>query len=161
MQSLNQSWFIGTSQNFNGNQLYIGDETNNETRLTIQPAGGPIYLTGNITQNAGSYGLPKAMVYLNSNGTIGRCYNAVSGSTTGGCGFSSVRVNAGNYQISFPFDISTHFFAVSAELACCPTPVSITHKVFGTTTLNIGTVFRDPNDFAFKATDLPVMVIVY
>ena len=74
MRSTNQSWLMGTSQNFNGNQLYIADETNGQTRLSIQPAGGPIALTGNMTQATPGFGLPKAMVYVNSNGTIGRCY---------------------------------------------------------------------------------------
>lgn len=161
MQSNSQGWFMGTSENFNGNQLYIGEESNYGTRLSIQPNGGPININGNITQTAGSYGLPKAMVYLNSNGTIGRCYNGISGSSTSGCGFSSVRVNAGNYQISFPFGITTSFFAVSADMSCCPNPVSITHTVLGNATLNIGTIYKDTFDAQFKATDMPVMIIVY
>jgi hypothetical protein len=161
MRSSSQSWFIGTSQNFIGNQLYIGDETNNKTRFSIQPGDGPINMQGNATQDLGGYGLPKAMVYLNSNGTIGRCYNGLTGATTGGCGFTSVWVSAGNYQINFAFNISSHFFAVSAELGCCPNPVSISYAVFGTSTLNIGVLTKLPNDISFDPTDLPVMVIVY
>jgi hypothetical protein len=44
-QSLLQSWFIGTSKNFIGNQLYIGDETFGHTRFSIQPNNGLIYLS--------------------------------------------------------------------------------------------------------------------
>ena len=33
MRSNSQSWFMGTSQNFIGNQFYIGDETFNHTRM--------------------------------------------------------------------------------------------------------------------------------
>ena len=160
MRSFAQSWFMGTSQNFNGNQLYIADETFNQSRFTIQPSGGPIALYGNVTQPSG-YGLPKAMVYLNSNGTIGRCYNGFNGATTSGCGFSSVRVNAGNYQINFGFPIASHFYAVSAQLTCCPGPVSITYQVFEPSTLNIGTMYKQPHIINSDPTDMPVMVIVY
>ncbi len=161
MRSTAQSWFMGTSQNFNGNQLYLVDETSGETRLSIQPAGGTINLTGSTTQNVPAFGQPKAMVFLNSNGTIGRCYNGVTGATTGGCGITALRVNAGNYQITFPFDITNRFFAVSAEQACCNSPVTITYKVFPTTTLNIGTLTKDNGVINFYAADYPVMVIVY
>jgi hypothetical protein len=46
-----QSWFIGTSRNYVGNQLYIGDETFNHTRFSIQPNNGPIYMQGSVGIN--------------------------------------------------------------------------------------------------------------
>lgn len=39
MRSSSRSWLIGTSQNFNGNQLYIADETADKTRLAIATNG--------------------------------------------------------------------------------------------------------------------------
>lgn len=51
MRSSAQSWFIGTSQAFIGNQLYIGDETYNQTRFSIQPNGGPMMLGGPVGIN--------------------------------------------------------------------------------------------------------------
>src|SRR5204863_5044844 len=39
LRSQNRSWFIGTSQNFNGDQLYINDETAGQTRMVINTAG--------------------------------------------------------------------------------------------------------------------------
>lgn len=39
MRSPSRSWFIGTSQNFNGNQLYFSDETANQTRMVIDING--------------------------------------------------------------------------------------------------------------------------
>ncbi|HEU5163964.1 MAG TPA: hypothetical protein VFU29_00400 [Chitinophagaceae bacterium] len=195
MRSPSQSWFIGTSHNFAGNQLYIVDETANQTRmaiqtngnvgigtgnplvklhvnglgavessvqstnersilslnstiggqnrvwtlenglfgtaglfgifdrtagqgrLTIQP-GGPINMQGNTTQDVGSYGLPKAMVYVNGDGTLLRCYNGVTGSSSGGCGITASRFGSsiqGLYVVNFGFDISTHFISVTAE----------------------------------------------
>jgi hypothetical protein len=160
MRSTSQSWFVGTSQNFIGNQLYIGDETFNQTRFSIQPAGGPIALHGNITQPSG-YGMPKAMVFLNANGSIGRCYNGITGSTTGGCGFSSVRVNAGNYQVNFGFPLASSFFAVSAQFGCCPGPVSVSYQVFAPSTINVGTMYKQPHVVNSDPYDMPVMVIVY
>ncbi len=45
MRSPSQSWFMGTSQNFIGNQLYIADETFGHSRFTIQPNNGLIWMS--------------------------------------------------------------------------------------------------------------------
>ena len=37
-----QKWSWGTSRNFNGNQLYLVDDTNQKTRMTVQPNEGAI-----------------------------------------------------------------------------------------------------------------------
>lgn len=43
MITQSQAWAWGTSQNFNGNQLYLADLTNqSQSRMTVQPGGGPI-----------------------------------------------------------------------------------------------------------------------
>lgn len=42
MRTPNRSWFIGSSQNFVGDQFYLFDETSNQSRMTIQPNGGAI-----------------------------------------------------------------------------------------------------------------------
>jgi hypothetical protein len=42
MRTPNRSWFLGTSQNFNGDQFYLVDETGGQSRMTIQPNGGAI-----------------------------------------------------------------------------------------------------------------------
>ena len=60
MRSTAQSWFIGTSQAFNGNQFYVVDETYNKLRFTIQPNGGPIWLQSPVginTINTAGYAL--------------------------------------------------------------------------------------------------------
>jgi len=148
-----QSWFIGTSRNFNGNQLYIGDETYNQTRLTIQPNGGPIYMQGNITQDVGGYGLPKAMIYMNGDGTILRCYNGMTGVTAGGCGFTTTRLNSGLYRLTFGFDASAHFLSLTVENLAGPA-VSVSYYFSGN--LFIKTELSDGT-----GTDRPVMIIVY
>lgn len=60
MRSTDQSWFIGTSQAYNGNQFYVVDETFNKLRFTIQPNGGPIWLQSPVginTINTAGYAL--------------------------------------------------------------------------------------------------------
>lgn len=114
MRSPNRSWFIGTSQNFNGDQFYIADETGGQTRMTIQPNVGLIAFTGNVSNNLSSYGLPKAMVFVLANGTISRCYNGVTGSTSGNCGFSVTGI-AGTYAINFGFSVAGRFFSVNTH----------------------------------------------
>ena len=195
MKSTNRSWSIGTSQNFNGDQLYINDETAGQTRMvintvgnvgigttnplvklhvngtgivessvqstnerailslnssiggqnrvwtlengvfgnpgqfaiydrtagqariSIQP-GGPTNVQGNTTQDLGGYGLPKAMLYIQSNGfnsaQIIRCYNGLSGGTTNGCGFS-VTFNSSNrtFAINMGFSIDNRFISIT------------------------------------------------
>jgi hypothetical protein len=161
LRSTSQSWFIGTSQNFNGNQLYIADETFNQTRFTIQPNGGPFFMQGNITQNAVGYGMPKAMVYLNANGTINRCYNGVSGASNGGCGFTSVKASTGDYRISFPFDISSRFVSVSIESGVFVYGASCNYKIWSANELGVAVSARDTYTFAFVEYAMPIMVIVY
>jgi len=44
-----QSWSIGSSQDFNGNQFYLHDLTNAQNRFTVQPNGGAIsFPLGNV-----------------------------------------------------------------------------------------------------------------
>jgi hypothetical protein len=58
MRSNSQSWLMGTSQNFIGNQFYLVDETGGQSRMTIQPFGGAIsFPFGNVgigTANPGA-----------------------------------------------------------------------------------------------------------
>jgi hypothetical protein len=42
VETPSQRWVMGTSQNYNGNQFYLTDDTRNQPRLTIQPNGGSI-----------------------------------------------------------------------------------------------------------------------
>jgi len=49
MRTTNQTWAMGTSQNYNGDQFYLFDATRNQARLMIQPNGGAITLPlGNV-----------------------------------------------------------------------------------------------------------------
>ncbi len=199
MRTPNRVWLMGTSQNFNGNQFYIGDDTAGQTRVSISTggffginntnpesgldirgtglqtqqritdntsgnslvlqggAGGnmkvtgynyatstavPLYLStdgantilnsgggnvgigtttpnakltviGNTTQDLNSFGMPKAMIYVDPNANILRCYNGLTGASSGNCGFSVTRTNTGIYRIDFGFQINNRLFSLA------------------------------------------------
>jgi hypothetical protein len=68
---------------------------------------------GNVAQNRDKGGLVKAMLYVNPNGTIARCYNGVTGSSTNGCGFLVEHKAAGYYQIDFGFQVNDRFVSLT------------------------------------------------
>jgi hypothetical protein len=164
MRSLDQSWFMGTSENFNGNQLYIADETYNQTRLSIQPNGGPINVQGNVTQNLGGYGVPKAMLHVNGDGTILKCYNSLTNSSTSGCGFTVTKTSSGYYHVNLGFDLSSRFISVSLQNGGTGRPVTISFEP-APTEVQVLVYFSDESDGAtFEntvGTDRPFVLIIY
>jgi len=134
----------------------IYDRTAGQGRLTIQPSG-PINMQGNITQDLGGFGLPKAMVQVNGDGTMLRCYNGVAGSSTGGCGFTASRFGggAGFYVVDFGFNILNRFYSVSVqsqfgEIINFDLDVTQPSKIYVSVVESGGT-----------ATDRPFILIVY
>ena len=116
MRSTNRSWFIGTSQNFIGDQFYISDETGGLTKMSIQPgANGPINMQSNVVQPDGNLGMPKAMVFVLANGTIARCYNGITGASTGGCGFSVTLFAPSLDVVNFGFNVSSRFYSLTSS----------------------------------------------
>ena len=199
MRSPNRSWFMGTSQNFNGDQFYLADETAGQIRMAVatngfvgfgtsNPQSGlelrgtgaltqqritdnasgnslvlqsgagsnmkitgfnygsgtavPLYLSvdgantilnsgggnvgigtttpnakltviGGVTQDLNSFGMPKAMIYVDPNGNILRCYNGLNGAASGNCGFSVTRTNTGIYRIDFGFQVNNRLFSLA------------------------------------------------
>lgn len=92
----------------------IYDRTANRAPLTID-TNGKIQTNGNMTQDVSKYGLPKAMLFVQANGTIVRCYNGVTGATTNGCGFSVSTFHSGNeYLVDFGFDVTARFASVTS-----------------------------------------------
>ena len=114
---INRVWTLENGLFGTAGLFGIYDRTSAKARLTIQ-AGGPVNLEGNATQNVGGYGLPKAMLYIQSNGTnsaqIIRCYNGVNGGTSSGCGYS-VSYNSNNYTfaVNLGFSVDNRFFVIT------------------------------------------------
>jgi hypothetical protein len=77
--------------------------------------GIAVYAEGNAAQAQDKRGFVKAMVYVDSSAAIIRCYNGVTGSSTGGCGFTVTQPLSGVYRINFGFPVSGRFVSVTAE----------------------------------------------
>jgi hypothetical protein len=133
-----QRWTWGTSQNFNGNQLYLVDDTNGQTRMTVQPNGGAIAFPlgnvgigninpiaklhvdgtvkaeGNAAQAREKGGWVKAMAYIDQASVI-RCYNAITNSSSGNCGFTSITYNGTTFTttINFGFQVDDRFIVLT------------------------------------------------
>ncbi len=117
---------------------------------------------GNLSQTRDKGGAVKAMIYVNQNGTIARCYNATTDSSTGGCGFTVVRpiVASHNvYRIDFGFQVTDRFITV--------TPVGFGVNLaancnFGGTANQVDVyTFLTDVDFDSSEADADFMVIVY
>lgn len=117
---------LGWEANSTGQRFGIG-QTDNGLNIfrtisgfgsTLTPAQTDLQITnnGDISQPVERNGVVKAMLAVTANGTIARCYNGVSGSSTGNCGFSvSHPGDPGNYLITFPFQVDNRFWLVSND----------------------------------------------
>jgi hypothetical protein len=183
MRTPSRVWLMGTSQNFNGNQFYIGDETAGQTRMAISTAGFfginntdpqsgldirgtgaqtqqritdnasgnslvlqggagadmkvtgynygtntavPLHLSvdgantflgGNAAQPRGNGGLPKAILFIDGGGSILRCYNGITGSSSGNCRFAVTNTQLGVYLIDFGFPVNDRFLQLTGAAA--------------------------------------------
>lgn len=126
-------------------------------------AGRAIFAEGNVAQDLSSYGVVKAMLFVGLTGTIIRCYNGITNSSTGDCGFTITQPfgNTGVVRIDLGFPVSNRF-------------VSVTAQYFDTfdSTNNSGANFRffsstSVEVFTFRAGDSadtnrrPFMIILY
>ena len=77
-----------------------------------QAGGRALYVEGTATQERVSGGLIKAMVLVNGDGSIARCFNGYTNVSTNGCGFS-VSVVASRTKINFGFGVTDRFVSVT------------------------------------------------
>jgi hypothetical protein len=86
------------------------------TRMLID-SSGTVSTFGHITQARDKGGLVKAMIYVDpflpAAQYIVRCYNGITNSSTGNCGFSMVRDSEGQYRINFGFQTNDRFFSLT------------------------------------------------
>ena len=77
--------------------------------------GRAIYAEGNVAQALSSNGLVKAMAFI-SGGVISRCYNSVTNSSSGNCGFTA-GINSINGQtitdVGFGFKVNDRFISIT------------------------------------------------
>lgn len=81
-------------------------------------SGVAIYADGNAAQARDKGGVVKAMVYVDANGTITRCYNGLTGASGGACGFTIEKLDfTGLWRIDFGFRVDDRFASVTPGLA--------------------------------------------
>ena len=264
MQTLNQRWALGASQNFNGDQLYIYDYTHDQMRMGIQPSGGVVSFSsfiggghllmgeagcgpgyagigfgatlancvnysligngthtllsrpaggglffreansdqmmiatggsvgigtttpgakltvigegsngfslgvsgnvgtgGNAVQAREKGGWVKAMLYVGPSGQILRCYNGITGSSSGDCGFSVTHFANGGYGINFGFQVDDRFVSVTPRYFNVSGNDEVTSAAFIIQSATVIDV-RTARNFDFETTtDAPFMIIVY
>jgi hypothetical protein len=160
-----------------GGSVGIGT-INPDSKLTIVGAGangyslgtsGNVGVGGNAIQTRDKGGLVKAMVYVNGDGTILRCYNGqtgeslTGGTTNTGCGFSVTHFTAGGYGVNFGFQVNDRFVSVTPAYFNFEGELFIGSAGFffpspSTTSVDVRTS-RDSNNVSTE--DVPFMIIVY
>lgn len=113
---------IGWTPNASGQRYGIGQSsgglfffrTNSDFGSIGTSANYSLAITdsGNVVQARENSGLVKAMIYVNSDGTIARCYNGITHQNTGTCGFTTQR-NIGSWWIDLGFQIDNRFWSVT------------------------------------------------
>ncbi len=72
-----------------------------------------LHVAGNAVQDRDKGGIIKAMLYVGGNGALVRCYNGVSGASTGNCGFTVERLTDGLYEVNFGFQVTDRFISLT------------------------------------------------
>jgi hypothetical protein len=121
---------IGWEANPSGRRWGIGQTTGglyffrsfSSFGTTASPADYAMQISddGNILQARGNNGLVKAMLVVNANGSIARCYNGITNSSTGNCGFTVTIETLAfitDYLINFGFQTNDRFVAVTPNKA--------------------------------------------
>ncbi len=129
--NLQNSSALGWEANASGQHFGIGQSggglyffrTNSGFNNTASPPNYDLVINdnGNLTQPVSNNGLVKAMIVgggLSGPNFISRCYNGVTNSSSGNCGFTitaPLGQFAGVYRINFNFPVSGRFVSITAE----------------------------------------------
>jgi hypothetical protein len=106
-------------QGGSGNNMKIGGfnyGTSAAIPLNLSPDGANTNVGGNISQPRIGYGLPKAMIKVNSDGSLLACYNGITGVSTGNCGgMSTSRLAVGRYRVDVGFPTAGTFVMLTGS----------------------------------------------
>lgn len=91
----------------------------------ISANGFAMRADGNTYQQRDKGGWVKAMVYLNRDGTIARCYNGLTASSSGNCGFTPTKGILGYYYVDFGFEVDDRFIVATSQWDEAATAASI------------------------------------
>ena len=124
-------------------------------------AGAAVHAEGNATQARDKGGFVKAMLYVNQDGTIARCYNGITDSSTGGCGFTVNHFGPGDYYVDFSFQVDDRFVSVTPR-----NPLNIHAGVCAAFRFEVGLpnqvhVQTYVTDIETDGDDTPFMIIIY
>jgi hypothetical protein len=137
--------------------------SNSGVGVTGESASGfAMYANGSVGQARDKGGYVKALLYVNFSGVIVRCYNGVTGESTGTCGFGVTRTALGTYDVVSGFQTSDRFVSVTAEygISILGSDDNLGANFFflGQNTIRVFTFLSSqPNDLI----DAPFMLILY
>jgi hypothetical protein len=77
--------------------------------------GFAMYAEGNTSQQRNKGGWVKALLKVSADGSIERCYNGITGSAGGTCGFSIAHTFDTYFDINFGFRVDDRFASVTAD----------------------------------------------
>ena len=132
--------------------------------------GAAMRADGKAVQARDQGGWVKAMVYINYDGSIVRCYNGVTGASDGGCGFTVTKFTRGGYGVDFGVQVNDRFIIVTPKY--CNDCFGDFPPFFtsdrqrganyyfpgGSTTVNVITFKSETRD---AAEDSPFMIVVF
>jgi hypothetical protein len=158
---------IGESNIGNGTGVYgvSTSPTGFGMYATNNSGGRAIFADGNVAQNLNANGLVKAMIVVEGfpYATIVRCYNGITNSSAGNCGFTLTYPLSGVRRIDFGFPVSARFVSVSAAY-CGGCASSLGHnaganyKFFNSTSIE---VFTFSSGDSFDTSDRDFTLIIY
>jgi hypothetical protein len=127
-------------------------------------SGTAVFADGDARQTRDKGGFVKAMIFVRADGTIVRGFNSFldgAAATTPPCGFTSTRLDTGQYLIDFGFQVSDRFFTVTPQaVENAPGSIVVVYANFslnGVTSNQVKVYTAVPGLFF----DAPFMVIIY
>ena len=128
-------------------------------RYVATDANGNVNLaSANLTQSLAANGLPKAFLRLDRAANITYCYNAVTGASTGNCGFGVTHL-LGQYRVAFGFNVSNRVINLTTEYDDGHTVAIIVER--NSSDILIYVYYSESGNGSSSRTDSPVNIVVF